>query len=71
MALSSKGITLSAVLDSLGYTHEKMPGKEHTGQHVIMQGERVVAYGRAHDIWDWLQNTGQIEVIDKSQQGTP
>ena len=52
-------MTLSGVLDQLGYTH-KARSRDLPGRHVYRDGERVLSAVSADDVWCWLADTGQI-----------
>lgn len=53
----NKEPTLNEVLTSLGYRTEDAG---HSRKNIIRDGT-VCFTGRAHNVWAWLHETGQIE----------
>jgi len=43
------------------YGFKTKDGLRYLYDHEIVEGNRVVFTGRAHEVWDWLRGTGKLE----------
>jgi hypothetical protein len=53
-------LSLNEVLSSMGYTTHDGP---HKGQKTVVCADTSFPYftGRAHEVWDWLRESGAVE----------
>lgn len=60
-----EGPTLTQVLSGLGYTHRPSRDGAFTSTRVVEREGKAVFEGRAHEVWAWLRETGQIKEAGK------